>query len=151
MPQMAMAHEVDPKEELLTKVGDISGIDVFNNAVLVAIYVRPTKTKSGLYLTDKYTDEDRIQGKAGLVVQPQATHHARGEVLDQHVGAADEVARQRQSLLQRPHLSVELRFVHGSQQVAHARSRADAQVQQVTSEHVRPRRMMLHAERPRVG
>ena len=43
-------------------------------------------------------DQARVQGKAGLVVQPQATHHARGEVLDQHVGAADEVARQRQPL-----------------------------------------------------
>lgn len=69
MPQMAMKHEVDPKRELLEKLGDISGVDVFNNAVLVAIYVRPNRTKSGIYLTDKYTDEDRIQGKAGLIIK----------------------------------------------------------------------------------
>jgi len=69
MPQMAMSHTTDPKKELLGKVGNVDGIDVFNNAVLVAIYVRPTKTKSGIYLTDSYTDEDRIQGKAGLVVK----------------------------------------------------------------------------------
>ena len=81
MPQMAMAHEVDPKTELLDKVGNVDGIDVFNNAVLVAIYVRPTKTKSGIILTQQYTDEDRIQGKAGLVVKkgPRAFVDERGE------------------------------------------------------------------------
>lgn len=81
MPQMAMKHEVDPKKELLEKLGGAEGVDVFNNAVLVAIYVRPNRTKSGIYLTDKYTDEDRIQGKAGLVVKkgPRAFVDERGE------------------------------------------------------------------------
>jgi co-chaperonin GroES (HSP10) len=81
MPQMAMKHEVDPKKELLASLGDVSGVDVFNNAVLVAIYVRPSRTKSGIYLTDSYTSEDRIQGKAGLVVKqgPRAFVDDRGE------------------------------------------------------------------------
>lgn len=81
MPQMAMKHDADPKKELLEKIGDTEGVDVFNNAVLVAIYVRPNRTKSGIYLTDKYTDEDRIQGKAGLVVKkgPRAFVDERGE------------------------------------------------------------------------
>jgi len=81
MPQMAMKHEVDPKKELLAALGDVSGVDVFNNAVLVAIYVRPNRTKSGIYLTDNYTSEDRIQGKAGLVVKkgPRAFVDERGE------------------------------------------------------------------------
>jgi len=69
MPPMLMEHAVDPKDALLEQVGDLSSIDIFNNAVLVALYVRPQRTKSGLYLTDKYTDEDRIQGKAGLIIK----------------------------------------------------------------------------------
>lgn len=69
MPPMTMKHDDDPKQELLAKLGDLSGIEVFNNAVLVATYVRPTKTKSGIHLPDKYVDEDRYQGKASLVVK----------------------------------------------------------------------------------
>jgi co-chaperonin GroES (HSP10) len=42
---------------------------VFNNQLLVAVYVRPQKTKSGLYLTDKTTDEDKYQSKIGLVLK----------------------------------------------------------------------------------
>lgn len=81
MPPMTMKHDVDPRKELLDKLGSTEGVDVFNNAVLVAVYVRPNRTKSGIYLTDKYTDEDRIQGKAGLVVKkgPRAFVDERGE------------------------------------------------------------------------
>lgn len=81
MPPMVMQHDVDPKKDLLDKVGNIDGIDVFNNAVLVAVYVRPNKTKSGIILTDNYTDEDRIQGKAGLVIKkgPRAFVDGSGE------------------------------------------------------------------------
>jgi co-chaperonin GroES (HSP10) len=94
MPQMAMKHEVDPKKELLASLGDVSGVDVFNNAVLVAIYVRPSRTKSGIYLTDNYTSEDRIQGKAGLVVKqgPRAFVDARGEwFVDANINEGDWV------------------------------------------------------------
>ena len=68
MVTMVMDHDVDPKQKLLQELGDLSNIEIFNNNVLVAVYVRPTKTKSGLYLTDKYADEDRYQGKVGLIV-----------------------------------------------------------------------------------
>ena len=63
-----MDHDVDPKRKLLEDLGDISNIEIFNNQILVAVYVRPTKTKSGLYLSDKTIDEDRYQGKVGLLV-----------------------------------------------------------------------------------
>lgn len=69
MPQMAMKHEVDPRIDLLKKIGDITGVNVFNNSVLVALYIRPEKTKSGIYVTQNYRDEDRIQGKSGLIVK----------------------------------------------------------------------------------
>jgi len=69
MPFMLMTHEVDPKEALKKELGDISKVEIFNNQVLVAVYIRPQKTKSGIYLSDKTTDEDRYQSKVGLLVK----------------------------------------------------------------------------------
>ena len=68
MPPMIMDHEIDPKEKILKEIGDLSNIEIFNNQILVAVYIRPTKTKSGLYITDKTVDEDRFQGKVGLLL-----------------------------------------------------------------------------------
>lgn len=65
---MTMDHSEDPKQKILKELGDISNIEIFNNQLLCAVYVRPTKTKSGLYLTDKFADEDKFQGKCGLLV-----------------------------------------------------------------------------------
>lgn len=81
MPPMVMQHDIDPREDLLNKVGNLKGVDVFNNAVLVAVYVRPNKTKGGVLLTQQYTDEDRIQGKAGLIIKkgPRAFVDPTGE------------------------------------------------------------------------
>jgi co-chaperonin GroES (HSP10) len=69
MPAMTMEHEVDPAQALWDNVGDVSKVEVFNNQLLVAVYIRPQKTKSGIYLTDKTTDEDRYQSKVGLVLK----------------------------------------------------------------------------------
>lgn len=68
MPHMPMSHDVDPKEELLKSLGDLSGIELFNNTILLAVYIRPQRTKSGIFLTDRTTDEDRYQSKVGLLV-----------------------------------------------------------------------------------
>ena len=73
MSNIAMLHEKDPKEVLLEQVGDISKIDVFNMQVLVAVYIRPEKTKSGLFLSDKARDEDRYQSKVGLIIKKGPT------------------------------------------------------------------------------
>jgi co-chaperonin GroES (HSP10) len=72
MSNIAMLHEKDPKEVLLEQVGDISKIEVFNMQVLVAVYIRPEKTKSGLFLSDKARDEDRYQSKVGLIIKKGA-------------------------------------------------------------------------------
>ncbi len=74
MPHMIMSHEDDPKNKILEDLGDLSEIELFHNQVLLAVYLRPQKTKSGLYLTDKHVDEDRFQSKVGLLVKsgPQA-------------------------------------------------------------------------------
>lgn len=73
MPPMIMEHAKDPKEELLSQLGNLDDFKVFNNQALVAVYIRPTKTKSGIYLSDKTVDEDRYQGKVGLLVKCGST------------------------------------------------------------------------------
>lgn len=80
MPHMEMTHDVDPKEALLQQLGDLSGFQVFHNEIIVAVYLRPEKTKSGIYLTDKHRDEDRFQSKVGLVVKmgPEAFNDESG-------------------------------------------------------------------------
>jgi len=69
MPHMPMSHEEDPKVKLLDQLGDISDIELFHNQVLLAVYLRPEKTKSGLILTANHLDEDRYQSKVGLLVK----------------------------------------------------------------------------------
>lgn len=69
MPVALMAHDADPRAEKLAEIGDISGFELFHNQVLCAVYLRPQKTKSGIYLTDSTLDEDKYQSKVGLVVK----------------------------------------------------------------------------------
>jgi len=66
---MLMDHEIDPKQKLLDDLGDISQIEIFNNKLLVAVYIRPAKAKSGLYLPDQNREEDKFQSKVGLLVK----------------------------------------------------------------------------------
>lgn len=69
MPPMIMVHDVDPAQELTKKIGDLSKIDVFHNQILVGVYQRPQQTKSGLFLADSTRQEDRYQGKVGVVLK----------------------------------------------------------------------------------
>lgn len=70
MPFMVMQHDVDPKEEIYKNVKDyLDHIEVFNNQILVATYIRPQRTKSGIYITDQNRGEDQWQSKIGLVVK----------------------------------------------------------------------------------
>ena len=69
MPHMLMSHDVDPKDAILQEIGDLSQVELFHNQVLLAVYIRPEKTKSGLILTDSHRDEDRYQSKVGLLVK----------------------------------------------------------------------------------
>jgi len=68
-----MLHEKDPKDALMEQVGDLSGVNIFNMKVLVAVYIRPEKTKGGLFLSEKSRDEDRFQSKIGLVLKKGPT------------------------------------------------------------------------------
>ena len=68
-----MDHSLDPKSTLLKEVGDISNIEIFNNQVLVAIYIRPELTAGGIIITNNIRDEDKWQGKVGLVLKKGPT------------------------------------------------------------------------------
>ena len=68
MPYMKMTHAIDPKKEIWDQLGNIDDIELFNTQVMVAIYVRPEKTASGLFLAAQTRDEDKWQGKTGLVI-----------------------------------------------------------------------------------
>ena len=75
MKQLQMDHDGDPKQNLINEVGDISDIEIFNNQILVGVYIRPEKTKSGIYLSDKYRDEDKFQSKVGLILKKIGRAH----------------------------------------------------------------------------
>lgn len=64
-----LASADDPKEAILNELGDLDGLELFHNQVMVATYIRPEKTSGGIFLPDKTLAEDRFQGKVGLVVK----------------------------------------------------------------------------------
>lgn len=57
------------KETILKSVGSLEGIDVFGDMVLLAIYIRPEKTKGGIIRPQSNVVEDIWQGKVGLVLK----------------------------------------------------------------------------------
>ena len=69
MPFMRMEHPTDPKKAIWDDLGNIDDVELFNNQVLIAVYIRPNKTKSGIMLSDNTREEDKWQGKVGLVVK----------------------------------------------------------------------------------
>ena len=69
MPAALMNHVVNPRKVITDKIGDLSNIDLFYNKILVGIYIRPEKTAGGIIYTDETREEDRFQGKAGLVLK----------------------------------------------------------------------------------
>ena len=83
-----MRHDVDPATKLLEELGDISGIEVLNDRVLVAIYRHEGVTQGGIITTIKTHDESDYQGKAGLVlkvgpcVNPEGKDRVRGADLN---------------------------------------------------------------------
>ena len=82
MPAALAKHTVDPAQEIWESIIKTGAavyddctikfkIEFFANSVVVAVYHRPEKTASGLYLpptASGKTGEDRYQGKVGLVV-----------------------------------------------------------------------------------
>ncbi len=70
MGVMEMTHETDPRTAIQDKVKSyIDDVHLTGSQVLIGIYVRPEKTKGGIILTETYRDEDKWQGKAGLILK----------------------------------------------------------------------------------
>lgn len=59
----------DTKKAILDFIGDIDGIEVIGDMVLVAVYLRPERTAGGIIRPDMNKQEDVWQGKAGLVLK----------------------------------------------------------------------------------
>lgn len=58
----------DPKQGILDAIGDISGIEICSDLVLLGTYIAPNRIGS-ILLTDKSVGEDEFQGKLGLVLK----------------------------------------------------------------------------------
>lgn len=59
----------DFAELVFKHLGDLSQYTVLGTSVLVATYIKSRWTAGGIMMTDKAVDEDRWQGKVGLVVK----------------------------------------------------------------------------------
>lgn len=59
----------DPKRAIIDAIGDVRGVDVLSDLVLVGTFIRNEKTKAGLILPKEYLQEDEYQGKVGLVLK----------------------------------------------------------------------------------
>ena len=64
-----VANAVNPKKAILDIVGDLSGVHVPRNLVLLGTYFRPQKTAGGIIRPDSNVEEDMWQGKCGLVLK----------------------------------------------------------------------------------
>lgn len=71
-------------EEILSGIGNLSDYEPMNNWILVGIWMRPEKTASGIYLSDKTRDEDKWQGKAGYVLAKGPTAFVSDGTVDFH-------------------------------------------------------------------
>lgn len=67
--EVAQAATFDPRRALRDSIGDISGIEMFHNLVLVATYIEPEKTAGGIIKPDRTLAENRFQGKCALVLK----------------------------------------------------------------------------------
>ena len=61
----------DPRDVIWELLGeDIGKVEPFNQQVLIANYIRPaTRTASGLEIAEEAVQEDRYQGKVGMVLK----------------------------------------------------------------------------------
>ena len=63
-------HEKEPDQVIWDEIGDLSGIEVLYQNVLVAVYERKAgQTKGGVWVPEKAFEEDQYQSKVGLVLK----------------------------------------------------------------------------------
>lgn len=70
-----MAQAEDPKQAILDAIGHevLDGIKMHEDDVLLGTYIPPEKTKGGIILTERAMDENRFQGKVGLLLKSGPT------------------------------------------------------------------------------
>lgn len=64
-----LAQAKDPKRALIDAIGDLAGVDVLSDLVLVGTFIRHEKTAGGIIRPRENVQEDEHQGKAGLVLK----------------------------------------------------------------------------------
>lgn len=64
-----MKHDKDPKKTILDSVGDLSSVRLSGAQVLIGTYIRPEMTKGSIIITNSTREEDKFQGKCGLVLK----------------------------------------------------------------------------------
>jgi len=69
MTTLKMAHSQDPADVIRSEVGDLEGVGVYHNLILVGVYTRPEKTAGGIILSERTKKEDIHQGVVGLVLK----------------------------------------------------------------------------------
>lgn len=90
-----ISQATDAKQAIRQAVGDISGVDVLFNNILVGIYIRPEKTKGGILRPESNLKEDVYQGKVGLVLKkgPMAfVSDANIDFMEMQVNEGDWIA-----------------------------------------------------------
>jgi co-chaperonin GroES (HSP10) len=78
----------DAKVAILDMIGDLSGVELIGDLILVAAYMRPEKTAGGIIRPGMNKEEDVWQGKVGLVLKwgPDAYRDKEtGELYEQRV------------------------------------------------------------------
>lgn len=70
---MALNKPQSTRAEIMASIGDLSRVEIMHNQILVGIYMRSEKV-GNIFLPDQTRDEDRWQGKVGIVLKkgPQA-------------------------------------------------------------------------------
>ena len=67
---MRMVHDEPPAEVIWREVGPLDRIEVVGQYLLVCLYVRPaTRTIGGIEIPETATEDDRYQGRVGMVLK----------------------------------------------------------------------------------
>lgn len=64
-----ISQAADPRKAILSAVGDLSGMRIAADLVLIGTYIRPEKTAGGIIRPKEVIQEDEYQGKVGLVLK----------------------------------------------------------------------------------
>ena len=70
LASMKLVHDEPPRQAIWREVGPLDKIHPVNQYVLIALYIRPsTRTLGGIEIPETAVDEDRYQGRVGLVLK----------------------------------------------------------------------------------